>query len=87
MLRVRANPTFSKMMRPICFGCAAIRLAGYARWAKNSEVEQQSEEIRTLAERRIRQLLADAETATKAAMLAPDRGDLRARAAWRERRS
>ena len=57
----------------------ANRLAGYARRAKNSEAEQQSEEIRTLAEQRIRQLLAEAETATKAARLAPDRRDVRGR--------
>ena len=67
----------------------AIRLAGYARQAKNSEVEQQSEEIRTLAEQRIRQLMAEAETATKDAMRAqvPLATCAAARAAWRERRS
>jgi hypothetical protein len=57
----------------------AIRLAGYARQAKNAEAEQQSEGIRTLAEQRIRQLLAEAQTATKAAILAPDRRDVRGR--------
>jgi hypothetical protein len=57
----------------------AIRLAGYARQAKNAGAEEQSEEIRTLAEQRIRKLLAEAGTATKAAMLAPDRGDVRGR--------
>jgi hypothetical protein len=58
----------------------ANRLAGYARRAKNSEAEQQSEEIRTLAEQRIRQLMAEAETATKAAMRAQVvAGDVRGR--------
>ena len=55
-------------------------MAGYARRAKNAEVEQQSEEICTLADKRIRQMLAEAETATKAAMRAQVlTGDVRGR--------
>ena len=46
---------------------------------ENAEAERRSEEIRTLADQRIRQLLAEPETATKAAMLAPDRRDVRGR--------
>ena len=58
----------------------AIRLVGYARRAQNFEAEQQSNEICTLADQRIRQLRADAETATKDAMRAQAlAGDVRGR--------
>jgi hypothetical protein len=56
----------------------AILLAAHARQAGNIEAERQSEEIRALADRRIRQLLGEAETATGPIMLAPAvRNDVR----------
>jgi hypothetical protein len=56
----------------------AISLAAYARRAGNSEAERQAEQIRALAERRIQQLLGEAEMVTRPAMLAPTlRNDVR----------
>jgi hypothetical protein len=57
-----------------------IRLAGYARRAKNPEAERQCDEIRALVEQRTRQLLGQPETlitdAIRASALA---GDVRGR--------
>ena len=76
VLCLRAIPEARRLDDVEDIRAIAIRLTGYARRAKNPEAQQQSEEIRTLAEQRIRQLLAEAGMATKAAMLAPDRGDV-----------
>jgi hypothetical protein len=88
VLCLRAIPEARRLDDVEDIRAIAIRLTGYARRAKNPEAQQQSEEIRTLAEQRIRQLLAVAETATKAAGLLPAAATCAAaRAAWRERRS
>ena len=58
----------------------AMRLVGYARRAKNPEAERQSDEIRTLAEQRTRQLLGQPETLSADAVRAPAlAGDVRGR--------
>jgi hypothetical protein len=52
--------------------CAiAIRLAGYARQAKNAEAERQCDEILALVKQRNRQLLGQPETLMTDAMRAP----------------
>ena len=57
-----------------------IRLAGYARRAKNPEAERQCEEIRALVEQRTRQLLGQPEALITDAMRAPAlAGDVRGR--------
>ena len=57
-----------------------MRLVGYARRAKNPEAERQSDEIRTLAEQRTRQLLGQPETLSADAVRAPAlAGDVRGR--------
>jgi hypothetical protein len=58
-----------------------IRLAGYARRAKNPEAERQCDEIRALVEQRTRQLLGQPEPPTTDAMRAQEvlAGDVRGR--------
>jgi hypothetical protein len=55
---------------------SGLQLFGFRHYAARSRAEKA---LRFVAEQRIRQLVAEAETATKAAMLAPDRGDVRGR--------
>jgi hypothetical protein len=77
VLCLRAIPEARRLEDVEDIRAIAIRLAGYARRAKNPDAERQCDEIRALVEQRIRQLLAEAETATTEAILAPDRRNVR----------